>query len=235
MNLLITSAGSELAKTVAHGLTGRHHLRLTDRRDYRLTGEFALSPLGHDASTHLLVRGMDAMVHVAEPDPADTGPQYLDYVTRGTYNLLWAAAHEGVGRVVYLSTLDLMTAYEPEYEVTERWRPRPSPEPRLLGKYLGESVCREFARERRLTVVVLRLGVPVTVTGAGQNDLHPLAIAADDVAAAVDRALTAEVQPWSVIHVQGDFPGARFAIGDARRMLGFSPAPLAAAQKAGDA
>jgi nucleoside-diphosphate-sugar epimerase len=233
MNLLITSAGSELAQIVVHGLTGRHALRLTDRRDHRLTGEFAQSPLGHDASTNLLVRGVDAVVHVAEPDPVDTGTEYLDYMTRATYNLLLAASQEHVGRVVYLSTLDLMAAYGPEYEVTERWRPRPSPEPRLLGKHLGEIVCREFARERKLTVVALRVGMPIS--GGGHDLLHPMAIAAGDVAAAVDRALTAAVAPWSAIHVQGEFPGARFAIADARRILGFNPTPLVDAQKTGDA
>ncbi len=233
MNLLITSAGSELAKLVVQGLSGRHALRLTDRRDYRLTGEFAVAPLGHDASTNLLVRGLDAVVHVAEPDPADSAHDYLDYVTRGTYNLLLAASQECVQRVIYLSTLDLMTAYGPEYDVTERWRPRPSPEPRVLGKHLGEAVCREFARERKLSVVALRMGTPTA--GHGAEALHPLAIASADVAAAVDRALTAEVQPWMVIHVQGEFPGARFAIGDAKRILGFSPTALIDESKAGDA
>jgi nucleoside-diphosphate-sugar epimerase len=234
MNLLITSAGSELARTVAEGLADRHTLRLTDRRDYRLAGEFAVSPLGHDASTSLLVRGMDAIVHAGEPDPADSGQDYLDTMTRGTYNLLLAASQEGVRRVVYLSTLDLMTAYAPEYNVTERWRPRPAPEPRLLGKYLGEAVCREFAREHKLMVVVLRIGTLAADDMATQT-LHPQAIVRADVALAVEQALTAEVKPWTVFHVQSEFPGARFAIGDAKRVLGFNPTALGATQKAGGA
>ncbi len=224
MNLLLTSAGSELARTVAQGLAKQHGLRLTDRRAYKLDGEFAVASLGHDASTNLLVRGMDAVVVVGEPDPDDSAREYLDSITRGTYNLLLAASQEGVKRVVYLSTLDLMTAYGPEYNVTERWRPRPSPEPRLLGKFLGESVCREFARERKVSVVVLRLGT--LITGVDEN-LQPLATTPVDVAAAIEQALTVDMKPWSVIHVQSEFPGARFDVGDAKRLLGFNPTVLA--------
>jgi len=230
MNLLITSAGSELARTVAQGLAERHVLRLTDRRAYKLGGEFAVANLGHDASTNLLVRGMEAVIVVGEPHPDDSAQDYLDTMTRGTYNLLMAASREGVKRVVYLSTLDLMTAYGPEYNVTERWRPRPSPEPRLLGKFLGESVCREFARERKLHIIVLRIGTPVA---DGDDSPLPMAIVPPDVAAAVEQALVAETHPWSVIHVQSEFTGARFDVGDAKRLLGFSPTVVT--RKAGGA
>ena len=230
MNLLITSAGSELAKTLTQGLADRHDLRLTDRRAFPLDGEFAIANLGHDASTDLLVRGIDAVVLVGEPHADDSAEEYLDGMTRGTYNLLMAASQEGVKRVVYLSTLDLMTAYGPEYNVTERWRPRPSPEPRLLGKYLGESVCREFARERKVQVVVLRLGTLVAEDDASSL---PLGVTSSDVVAAVEQALVAETRPWSVFHVQSEFPGARFDVGDAKRILDFRPTVLA--QKGGGA
>ena len=126
-------------------------------------------------------------------------------------------------RVVYLSTLRLMDAHGVEYNVTERFRPRPTTDQYLMGKHLGEYVCREFAREHKLTVVVLRLGEVVDADDAGVLPQDSTWIAAQDVAAAVDAALTADVPSWSVLHIQGTQPGARYPIGDAQKVLGFAP------------
>jgi nucleoside-diphosphate-sugar epimerase len=224
MNVLLTSATSALGGAVAAEIGESHHLRLTDRRMAALPGEFVFSPLGHDASTNLLVRGLDALVVVGEPLQDEAAPSYLDAMTRGLYNLLWAAHQEQVTRVVYLSTLDLMTAYGPEYIVTERWRPRPTPEPHLLGKHLGEYVCREFAREHKLTVVVLRLGTVVSAGEVMGQSVNPMWLDQKDLGGAVQGALTAELPHWNVIHVQGKQSGARFSVGDAEKLIGFAPA-----------
>jgi hypothetical protein len=134
-----------------------------------------------------------------------------------------AAYQEGVKRVVYLSTLDLMAAYGPEFIVTERWRPRPTTEPHLLGKHLGEYVCREFAREHKLTVVVLRLGTVVNSREVAGVAIDPMWLDQTDLGIAVAGALTAELPRWTVIHVQGQQAGARFPVGDAERLIGYVP------------
>ncbi len=64
MNVLITSASAELAQFLGAALSEGHQVRLTDRTIVQTPQEFALSGLGHDISTRLLVRGMDAIVHV---------------------------------------------------------------------------------------------------------------------------------------------------------------------------
>ena len=223
MNVLLTSATSALGRTVAEGINGSHHLRLTDRQNAVLEGEYAVSPLNHDKSTNLLVRGMDALIVAGEPLPDESTPSYIDAMTRGLYNLLMAAYEEQVKRVVYLSTLDLMMAYGPEYIVTDRWRPRPTPEPHLLGKHLGEYVCREFAREHKLSVVVLRLGKVVDAAEVTGQPVDPVWLDKRDLGAAVLGALTATLPQWSVIHVQGKQANARFPIGDAEKLIGFVP------------
>jgi nucleoside-diphosphate-sugar epimerase len=201
----------------------RHQLRLTDRTMAALAGEYAYSPLEHDVSTNLLVRGMDAIVIVGETLPDEAAAEYLDAMTRKLYNLLMAAYQEGVTRVVYLSTLALMTAYRPEYVVTERWRPRPTTEPQLMGKHLGEYVCREFAREHKLTVVVLRLGKVVAVGEISGDTIDPLWLAQKDLGQAIEGSLTAELPHWTVLHIQGRQAGARFPVSDAERLIGFAP------------
>lgn len=221
MHLLITCAASPLARSLAASLGRDHTIRLTEQVMVKSDFEFVLSPLGHDASTNLLVRGMDAIVHVAQPLPGSSANEALDFMTRCTYNLLTAAAQEGVARVVYLSSLALMADYDPAYLVDERWRPRPRPEPPTLTTYLGESVCREFAREHKLSVAVLRLA---PVTGLDE-DAAPAADAIDGrhVADAVSRALTVQAGPWSIYHIAAGAADSPYSIEKARNELGFEP------------
>ncbi|MFZ1757178.1 MAG: NAD(P)-dependent oxidoreductase [Caldilineaceae bacterium] len=186
MHILLTSAASSLAQRLAEQLAADHTLRLTERQMLVSEHEFVLSSLGHDASTNLLVRGMDAIVHVdAMPADTDTGAQ-IDQSTRCTYNLLLAAAAEGVRRVVYLSTLELMAAYD-GYLYDTRWQPRPTTAPPTLTKSLGESTCKEFARESKVAVTVLRLA----------NDATPASISA-----AIADALTSDGPAWHIVHVE---------------------------------
>jgi uronate dehydrogenase len=220
MHLLITSAASPLARTLADILAADHTIRLTERTHVQSDHEFILSQLGHDASTNLLVRGIDAILHVAQPLPEMTPTEQIDWMTRGTYNLLHAAAAEGVKRIIYLSSLDLMTPYDENYIVDERWRPLPQPEPPTLTTYLGESVCREFAREHKLTVVVLRLAEVTDIA---------LRLPADpwvdigDAAQAIHLALTADIDQWTVYHIASTDAAPRFPISKAQSELGFDP------------
>ena len=231
MHLLITSAASQVGQWLAAALGNEHSLRLTDRAP--LSSEqsqrggdyvFAHSSLGHDFSTNLLVRGMEAIIHVAEPLADESPEQQIDYLTRGTYNLLRAAAEERVQRVVYLSTLSLMGQYDEVFNVNERWQPRPTTDPALLAKHLGESVCREFAREHKLTVIVLRLGAVVQAEAVAGQPFNSMWVDEQDVAQAVSQALTADVGVWTVCHIQAESPNARFPVTQARRILGYSPA-----------
>ena len=223
MKILLTSATSALGQIVAAEIGQSYQVRLTDRTMAMLPGEYAFSPQEHDASTNLLVRGMDAIVVVAEPLQDEAAADYLDAMTRRLYNLLMAAYQEGVTRIVYLSTLELMAAHGPEYVVTERWRPRPTPEPKLMGKHLGEYVCREFAREHKLSVVVLRLGTVVAAGDVAGQPVDPMWLEQKDLGSALYGALTTELPQWTVIHVQGKQAGARFPVGDAERLIGFAP------------
>lgn len=187
MQILITSAASSLGQRLAELLATEHSLRLTERAMTRSEHEFVLCDLGHDASTNLLVRGMDAIVHVdAPPAGSDVGGQ-IDQSTRCTYNLLLAAAAEGVKRVIYLSTLELMAPYA-GYLYEPHWRPLPTTTPPTLNKFLGESTCKEFAREGKTAVTVLRVA----------EDAGPA-----QIVAAVTAALTGEPSNWQIVHVTG--------------------------------
>jgi nucleoside-diphosphate-sugar epimerase len=139
------------------------------------------------------------------------------------YNLLWAASEEGVTRVVQLSTLELMTGYDPAFAVTEWWRPKPNLEPGVLARHLGEYTSREFAREGKTNVVVLRLGKVVRAAEVQGRPPDPLWVEERDVVHAVERALTAKLARWQVFHIGADSPRARFSVRRAKTALGYQP------------
>ena len=229
MNILITSAGSELARNVAAALTEAHTLRLTELRPVENIGwEFVQSELGHDESTNELVRGMDAIIHIAEVPPdllakADQPDNYaIDYQTRCTYNLLMAASEEGVKHAIYASTLRLFEQHGEDWTVTESWRPRPSVDSFVLSKHLGEFTCREFGREGKLNVTCLRLGNLVTADAAATAESDSMWLEINDAVSAFQGALESSA-PWRIFHIQSEFPGARFSIGKAKGHLKFEP------------
>lgn len=228
--VLITSAASRLAQVLAAGLTKEYQVRLTERTEVKADHEFAQSLLGNDASTSLLVRDVSAIVHVAEPLPNETEQQQLDCLTRCTYNLLWAAHQEGVQRLVLLSTLELLVPYEEAFTVSESWRPLPTTNPRILAKHLSEFTCREFARERKISVTVLRLGTVVRAEEVKDRTFDPLWVDERDVVQAVSKSLRTKLEGspttvggWSIFHIGSDSPRARFGIGGAKSTLGYEP------------
>ena len=184
MRVLITSGRTERSAALADHLAQSHEVRLTERAPMESAHEFVQSGLGHDSSTNLLTRGMDAIIHSVEALPGESVSAQLDAATRCTYNLLTAAAEEGARRVVLLSTLELMADYPAGYRVDARWRPLPRTGPPTLSKHLAEQVSREFAREGKVRVAILRLGEASTAA----------------VIDAVNEAL-AEASDWSIRHV----------------------------------
>ncbi len=228
MNILITSAASALAQQVATALSEEHTIRLTELHNVESDFDFVQSALGHDEATNELVRGIDVIIHIAEIPPdllaeADQPDNYaIDYQTRCTYNLLTAAAEEGVKRFIYASTLRLFEQHGENWTVTESWRPRPSVDSFVLSKHLGEFTCREFARERKINVTCLRLGNLVTAETAATTEYDSAWLEINDAVAAFQGALTSP-SPWDIYHIQSEFPGARFSVRTAKAEIEFNP------------
>ena len=232
MRVLVTSGASELSQRLASSLSPKHEVTLTDRRHVATSHRFVRCELGHDESTDSLVRGAEAVVHLGAVDPAASASDQLDVAMRCTYNLLWAAAGEGVRRIVFLSSLRLLDGYDPTLAVTERWRPVPTTDTTVLCYDLGEYVCREFAREGRFQVVCLRLGELTPDDVVPPTDWSS-ALYTDDAVAAVDLAIEADlpvvpgetkVPSWRIFHIQSDVPRARYITRTVQETLAFSPA-----------
>lgn len=227
--VLITSAETPLARTVATALAAKRRVRLTATSEVETDLPFTACELEVDPPIAALVRGAEVIVHVWPGGEPGDESKLVDRWPRQTYNLLRAAVAEGVKRVVYLSSLELLDGYDEKYLVDEDWRPQADPGSGLLPVYLGEFCCREFARQGRLEVVVLRLG-PLAVPKPGKEAEHPSRLYETDLVQAIERALTEPrisdargIPSWSVMHLTSDAADSRFPITRARRLLGFEP------------
>lgn len=223
MKVLVTTAESQLQQKLAVSLAGDHDVVLTGRGGNSTGQRYVRSDLGHDPQTNDLVRDMDAIIHSGEADPELSAPEQLDAAMRCTYNLLWAAAEEHVPRLVYLSSLRVMARYGEEMAVTERWRPVPTVDVPVLCFHLGEYVCREFAREKKLAVVCLRLGEMVWDERRRARGPSS-ALYLDDAVQSVKLALSADLSGWNIFHIQSAVPNARYLTTAARQALGYAPA-----------
>lgn len=220
--VLLTAAESDLGEALTDALRNGFQTRPAN------------GPLVRDdaGSLERLLDGVNAVVYFAPPAEGGAGAELLDRRMRGAYDLLTVAAASGVELVVYLSSLRLVAGYDPNYQVDEDWQPVPGTDPEQLSHYLAEYVCREFARERKLRVIVLRLGEIV-------HGEPPRGRAADlpwvsqaDAVQAVRLALEAHfgargagMRPWNVLHIAADVRGGRFPTTRAGRMLGYRPQP----------
>ncbi len=228
MKVLITCGGSEIAGTIAAAVGKAHKVTLTDLPTGRAGTGAATNALSHDEATDKLVSGQQAIIHIGYGGQKGDAPALLDYYGRRTYNLLFAAANAGVERCIYISTLKLLQDYDENLTVTEKWRSHPpSDDPDLLACHIGESVCKEFARDRLVKVVTLRLGWPIVSGTRAQaaRSGETASLATDDLARAVNEALTANVEQWQDVHVQSPVPNQRYLLHAAEKLLSFPSRP----------
>ena len=207
MNILITAGASALAQDLAETLSKEHSVRLTDVVDVQTQLPFVRCDLGHDAETDRLVAGVDVLIHLAAShseyaesttDNSEiSANRLIDYQTRCTYNLLHAASEAGVSRCIYASSLCLFARCDDDWAVNEQWRPRPATEPPVLAQHLGEFVCREFARERRIAITCLRLG------NLGQPDDNAEKAVRPNMAVATQTPCTLLNARWRLPHSPG--------------------------------
>ena len=84
-------------------------------------------------------------------------------------------------------------------------------------------MTKEFGRDSEVECIALRLGYSIVegdleaASGAGE----PAALSTLDMGTAIERALTAKIDGWQVVHVQSPVPRARYLMGAAAALLGY--------------
>ena len=214
MKVLLTGTMGDIGRDLLPSLRLRHEVVGLDRRE----GADLVVDLCDREAVREAVEGFDAIVHFAAligSAAHSSTAEYVDANVKATGNLLEAAAEHGIARFVYTSTV-----WASGHGPTEPYQPIDEDVPCApvcrygLTKLMGEDLCRYYARLHGVEATVLRIcGYYRPSTGCLAPDgaidwtVHqPAEIAGrhvsmpnfklyspDDMAEAVDRALTA---PW---------------------------------------
>lgn len=157
----------------------------------------------------------------------------VEEATRRTYQLLQAAVAAGLKACLFVSTLTMFERYDEDFLVDEDWQPQAFDQEHGLAEYLGEFVCREFAREKLLRVLVLRLGRVVDEVPPPAEARRTAWVLRRDAVGAFQLGLAALASQkrekwrwWTCLHIAGKCPPSRFPSLRAERLLGYRPSDV---------
>ncbi len=221
--VLVTGSSGQVGRAVAASLetAGRSVRRfdLVDGDDLR-----------DAAAVRAATRGCDAIVHAGAiaHDRAGTPDDIVATNVLGTWHVLSGAEQHGVGRIVVFSSAQVFGFAEGEGEPVslpvDDDHPLLASRPYGMSKRLVEQMCDAWTTRTRITTIVLR---PVMILddealGHVSEDQAELGafVHLDDVAAAVELALAADIEGHVRMTLCG--PG-RFDTARARRLLGWQP------------
>jgi nucleoside-diphosphate-sugar epimerase len=124
-----------------------------------------LADVREGAQVHEAVRGADAIVHLAGHPTSGIWPENVVFRenTQITYNVLEAASHYGIPRVVFFSTMAVFYypkpawyAFKPEYLPVDETHPFQHHNAYSLSKQAGEATADMFSRLGGTVPVTLR-------------------------------------------------------------------------------
>ena len=188
---------------------------------------------GHDLrdpeAVRAAMRGCTAVVH-AGAVAHDTAGSPADIVATnvlGTWHVLTAAEERGVSRVIYFSSAQVFGCAEgegtPEYLPIDDDHPVRAARPYGMSKRLAEDMCLAWTTRTGIPTVVLRPVLILDDAGLATYTADTAELGAfvhvDDVAAAVVRALAADVTGHHRLLLCG--PGAFDAV-RAEKALGWT-------------
>ena len=236
MKVLVTGAAGYIGSVVARELSKVHEVTGTDVRPMPDLENSVVLNLNDTTALHSAMKGKDAICHIAWPMGKWSKEVEGDFTgmglgVRGTFQLLKSAVSQGIKRVIFQSTINIIEASSDSWRITEEERPRPGIADYTLSKTLIEEMCRGFARVNPLTIAVFRIGGVPTLEEPGHEKAHPArhyipssCVERRDIAQAYDLALTRPLPSrFEVFHIFHNRPGSRFPIDKAKTILGYAP------------
>lgn len=247
MTIALTGTNSSPGAALAAALAAEHTVIVLDpdlpdglAAEHRPVVDYDLESLA------TALAGVDTVVHGACHAPYSTrglreDHAILDVCGRGTYNVVQAATRQSVGRLILLSTLELMLGYDEDLRVNEQYRTKPTCDPRSLGFHAAERCCSECARQMpNLRMLILRLGRVVLEEEVAGQPYDPLWVDLRDAVEIARRVATHEAPTHrrashaGVLHIGNAKAGSLARGGWMRRWLEFTPEHNFAASPGGE-
>lgn len=165
MNILVTGGSGLVGKyVVAELLEHGHSVGILDIQDSASAATFhRVDVLNLEAVTSAM-RGYDAVIHMAGiPHPLNnTAEEVFHLNVNGTFNVLEAAAHNKVRKVILTSSEStlgfafMVNKMVPEYFPIDEKHPLRPQDPYGLSKVVAEEMCRSYTRRYGMRTVCLR-------------------------------------------------------------------------------
>jgi nucleoside-diphosphate-sugar epimerase len=164
MRIVVTGGSGKAGRWVVRDLRGHGHdvLNVDVVHDGSEHGQCVLTDLTELGQVHDVVRGADAVVHLAAIPAPEIRPEGETFRinTVSTWNVFHAAASAGVGRVVWASSetvLGLPFDRPPDFApIDETITPRPESS-YALSKLVGETMAVQVNRRTGIPFVGLRI------------------------------------------------------------------------------
>lgn len=166
MKVLITGGAGNLSRLLCEQLEARHELTLFDLVQPKEAGHrFVQGDLTVLAQVEEIARGMDAIVHLGAII-IDTGEaEKIWHVNNtGTFNVLEAAARNGVRKVLFASSICAVgmifwkKPFTPDYFPVDEDHPAKPDDSYGLSKLIGEKLCYAYSQRYDIHTVCFRIG-----------------------------------------------------------------------------
>ena len=165
MKILVTGGSGLVGKYVVEELVQhRHTVGVLDLKPPKQkVKHHRVSVLDLDKVTRTL-KGYDAVIHMAGiPHPLNDPPEKVFGLNvNGTFNVLEAAARNGITKVVFTSSESALgfafmtNRMTPEYVPIDEQHPLRPQDPYGLSKVIGEQICRTYSQRYGMHTVCLR-------------------------------------------------------------------------------
>jgi nucleoside-diphosphate-sugar epimerase len=228
--VLLTGAAGRIGSAFRQYAGHRYQLRLADRNLDNLG-----DPGGHDAiqidiadleACRAACRGIDTVVHLAaDPSPrADFYASLLDNNIKGCYNIFLAAKEQGCRRVIFASSIQVISGYPLDVQAHPESPVKPL---NMYGvsKCFGEAVAHYFAMAEGLSSIAIRIGAfegnrPITNPDARTLSAF---VSKRDLSHLIARCIEVANVQFAIAHAVSDNRFKWMDISSTRQLLGYAP------------
>jgi len=229
--VLVTGAAGNIGSYFAAHAHARYALRLMvragdDTQELQPYGEVVEGDLSDLEGMKRLCANIDTVLHLAgDASPSATWQSLLDANIIGTYNTMVAAKAAGCRRLIYASSIHVVSGYAPDIQVKTSEPVNPGD---LYGvsKCFGEALGRYMAEQEGLSVIALRIGAFQPITAAERAEgvaMLDAFVSQRDLTQLITRCIDDEALRFALFHGLSDNRFKRLDISDARALVGYAP------------
>ncbi len=230
--VLVTAAAGRIGSAFAQASHQQYKLRLMvlpndpQAETIRLYGEVVEAELGDLSRLKEVCAGMDTVVHLAgNPNPNTAWADLLNNNIIGTYNLMVAAKSVGCRRVVFASSIHVMSGYPIDVQAKIDDPIKPGD---LYGvsKAFGEALGSYLADQEGLSVIAVRIGwyleddSPERIASLRYTTQF---ISQRDTVQLLQKCVDVEDVQYAIVHGLSENLFKRLDISDTRELLGYAP------------